>query len=516
MAPTIQTKSIEERERSKRSGEKKSDLVVRVKYCNTLPDIPFDPKFITYPFESNRFVQYNPTSLERNYKHDLLTEHDLGVNIDLIDPDTYKIDHTVLLDTADEKLLEEEVATPQDSKRSIQHRKNVSWMRKTEYISTEYNRFTPQAGAEAKIGAGSARKRFKEDDIYKDRESQLQAIESSFQQAKEPIEKHYSKPGVIPVEILPFFPDFDMWIHPCAQVIFDSDPAPQGKSTSVQTEEMSQALIRGMMDDEGNQFVAYFLPTEETVGKRKRDAEDGVEYDDDDIYDYTIARSYNWTVKNKASRGYEENYFCVFRNDAVYYNELETKVCLSKRRLKDGSFQHQKSRLLVQHRPLMEGERNLQMARLKALEPPGEEDEEMDVDQEAENKENDSEDEGDVKSDRGNAEMQSHADNEIVETQSNGEDKNVDNDEGSQHSDTKFRSRSVSRSPTPQSRERSKSRSRSRSPSGSEKEVGSPAESAKEDSEKEDKKSDAENESESEEENPEKEIFGSVSGSDSD
>lgn len=40
-----------------------------------------------------RFVQYNPTSLERNYKHDLLTEHDLGVNIDLIDPDTYKVDY---------------------------------------------------------------------------------------------------------------------------------------------------------------------------------------------------------------------------------------------------------------------------------------------------------------------------------------------------------------------------------------------------------------------------------------
>ena len=40
-----------------------------------------------------RFVEYNPTGLERNYKHELLTEHDLGVVIDLINPDTYKIDH---------------------------------------------------------------------------------------------------------------------------------------------------------------------------------------------------------------------------------------------------------------------------------------------------------------------------------------------------------------------------------------------------------------------------------------
>lgn len=45
-----------------------------------------------------RFVQYKPTSLEKNYKHELLTEVDLGVNIDLIDPDTYAInqDGTVL------------------------------------------------------------------------------------------------------------------------------------------------------------------------------------------------------------------------------------------------------------------------------------------------------------------------------------------------------------------------------------------------------------------------------------
>lgn len=44
-------------------------------------------------------MQYKPTSLEKNYKHELLTEVDLGVNIDLIDPDTYAInqDGTVFL-----------------------------------------------------------------------------------------------------------------------------------------------------------------------------------------------------------------------------------------------------------------------------------------------------------------------------------------------------------------------------------------------------------------------------------
>jgi hypothetical protein len=33
-----------------------------------------------------------------------------------------------------------------------------------------------------------------------------------------------------------------------------------------------------------------------------------------------LAREYNWNVKNKLSRGYEETYFFVFREDGVYYN----------------------------------------------------------------------------------------------------------------------------------------------------------------------------------------------------
>lgn len=40
---------------------------------------------------SFRFVEYKQTSLEKNYKHDLLTEQDLGVTIDLINPETYEV-----------------------------------------------------------------------------------------------------------------------------------------------------------------------------------------------------------------------------------------------------------------------------------------------------------------------------------------------------------------------------------------------------------------------------------------
>ena len=36
--------------------------------------------------------------------------------------------------------------------------------------------------------------------------------------------------------------------------------------------------FRGMVDESGDQFVAYFVPTKETLGKRKRDEDDGVDY----------------------------------------------------------------------------------------------------------------------------------------------------------------------------------------------------------------------------------------------
>ncbi len=42
-------------------------------------------------------------------------------------------------------------------------------------------------------------------------------------------------------------------------------------------------------------------------------------------YEYKMSREYNWNVKSKASKGYEENYFFILREDGFYYDELETR-----------------------------------------------------------------------------------------------------------------------------------------------------------------------------------------------
>ncbi|EFN89122.1 RNA polymerase II-associated factor 1 homolog [Harpegnathos saltator] len=464
MAPTIQTNQTERDKHPARPAEKRSELICRVKYCNTLPDIPFDPKFITYPFEPSRFIRYNPTSLERNYKYEVLTEHDLGVEIDLINKDTYAGDPNAQLDPADEKLLEEDVLTPQDSKRSRHHARSVSWLRRTEYISTETTRFQPQSvdKVEAKVGY-SIKKNFKEETLYMDRESQIKAIEKTFEDNKKPIERHYSKPNVIPVEILPVYPDFKLWKYPCAQVIFDSDPAPSGRSVPAQIEEMSQAMIRGVMDESGEQFVAYFLPLEETLDKRRRDFTAGIDYADEEEYEYKMAREYNWNVKSKASKGYEENYFLVIRQDGVYYNELETRVRLSKRRQKAGQ-QPNNTRLIVRHRPLNAIEFRMQRYREKQLEPPGEDDE----DEEEEEEEQEIQQEVEKADGKG-----SEGENEVGSQASSRPSSRVSSRKSRSRSKSASRSKSRSRSPS-KSRSRSRSRSASHSLSRSRSRSGSP------------------------------------------
>ncbi|XP_029026452.1 RNA polymerase II-associated factor 1 homolog [Betta splendens] len=430
MAPTIQTQAQREdghRASSHRTVPERSGVVCRVKYCNSLPDIPFDPKFITYPFDQHRFVQYKATSLEKQHKHELLTEPDLGVTIDLINPDTYRIDPSILLDPADEKLLEEDIQAPSSSKRSQQHAKVVPWMRKTEYISTEFNRYgVSNEKVEVKIGV-SVKQQFTEEDIYKDRDSQISAIEKTFEDAQKSISQHYSKPRVAPVEILPVFPDFKMWINPCAQVIFDSDPAPKDISGPAGVEMMSQAMIRGMMDEEGNQFVAYFLPNEETLRKRKRDVDEGLDYMPEDLYDYKIAREYNWNVKNKASKGYEENYFFIFRDgDGVYYNELETRVRLSKRRAKAGAQSTTNAVLVCKHRDMNEKELEAQEARKAQLENHEPEDEEEDMDKDMQDSGDDKE--KDSGSEAENSGSESERDDEDQEQRAEDDDEDEDRD----------------------------------------------------------------------------------------
>lgn len=119
------------------------------------------------------------------------------------------------------------------------------------------------------------------------------------------------------------------------------------------------------MDEQGDQFVAYFLPTDETMEKRECDALEKVPYIDDEEYEYKMISEYNWNVKSKATKGYEESYFFVLRENGCYYDEFETRVRLSKRRPKPnaGAAVPLNVNLVVRHLPLNAAEHKLQVYR---------------------------------------------------------------------------------------------------------------------------------------------------------
>jgi RNA polymerase II-associated factor 1 len=66
-----------------------------------------------------RFVNYKPSTLEKNFKYELLTEPDLNVKIDLINPATYQIDSVEKpqIHPIDEQLIEDESVSQLNTKR---------------------------------------------------------------------------------------------------------------------------------------------------------------------------------------------------------------------------------------------------------------------------------------------------------------------------------------------------------------------------------------------------------------
>lgn len=136
--------------------------------------------------------EYKSTSLE-DVKYDHHTEHDLGMEINLIDRDQYDVIYPAAsLHADDARLLEDEAPEPSTlSYRSECHAKCVPWLRKSCYISTEQTRFqrnneTP----ESRVGY-NIKKSLLEETVYMDRNTQIKAIENTFLKSKIPLQEHY-------------------------------------------------------------------------------------------------------------------------------------------------------------------------------------------------------------------------------------------------------------------------------------------------------------------------------------
>jgi RNA polymerase II-associated factor 1 len=318
--------------------EQRLDIYTKIRHKNTLPEIPMEPRFLQLPFmKLSRFAEYKTTQLEKNYRFELVAERDLDINVDLVDAKRYIAESAEDngipedMDPIDQYLIEEDVKAT--DKRRANHNEVVSWMRKIQYLGVENARYGVGADRqETKVGY----KLFKSgetDQLYKDRQAQINAINQSFEDVNNHSTTHPTKKDVHAVEEFPLLPDFDFWQLPFSQVLFDSDPIPLRNKNKEQI--MERAIIQGLTDDKGVSFVAYYAPTDETLQKLQKVEKTGEPLEEDERLEYKLGREYIWSIRNEATRNFEPNYFFCFRDGKAYYNCMDTNVKLT-RRLKSG------------------------------------------------------------------------------------------------------------------------------------------------------------------------------------
>jgi len=352
-----------------------SGFIGKLKFGNALPSIPFDPKLLALPVDPSRHCHYHTTSLETSYQHVLHTEPDLGIPLNLIDPEVYKVKQPKPpLGEEDTVILDIDVSAPASKtlRRGEALRPSVSWLRKhTEYISndlSEISKKSKREHPESKVGYASKKKGGKEGKRKRADEEVVEAIERGFERAKKP-PVHPTNPQLTPVEIIPVFPDFDLWGNTYSQVVFDADPAPevtldtQGQP-ALQEELELRAVVKGFSAGQGNEkqsFVSYIAP------KLCVDEQTGISTPSD--CDYQWLREYVYRVDPKV----DNSYFFVWSSAGAYYNNIASKVILDKIKTKAAkkSIQEQgrPDNIQATTRHLLEEEKRAQEERIQILQP---------------------------------------------------------------------------------------------------------------------------------------------------
>ncbi|CDW58657.1 RNA polymerase II associated factor 1 [Trichuris trichiura] len=305
---------------SRNAGENASEhFVWPVKFGNTLPDVPFEAKFLPIPRNLNRYVGYKITNLERSFKYDVITDKDPPVLIDLVTlnstPNDQKTEEGI--SDIDVQLLEDDCGTHRDRKRFNQ---------KLHDIVSEVNQ-------------------------YQSKESQLAAIEKKFSEVRSIPRKHPCKASVFAVEVGGLF---------------------------YLTFLVTSSISRGMMDENNEQFVAYLLPSNDALQRIKAGSL-RMEYNKskNKRFDYEFARQYNWHLRSKACTDYEANYCLTIRNGCAYYNELDTSVRLNRCALNKQNSKLSDLRVMVTFRQPNDQEIAAQEARMRILQLASDEDTEL-------------------------------------------------------------------------------------------------------------------------------------------
>lgn len=77
------------------SSKKGTEFLCKIRYKNTLPELPFGPKLLDYPLDEEKFTQFQFSDWLKRTEYPTLTEYDLGYPINLVDY-TFRKDGTFI------------------------------------------------------------------------------------------------------------------------------------------------------------------------------------------------------------------------------------------------------------------------------------------------------------------------------------------------------------------------------------------------------------------------------------
>ncbi|KAE9011690.1 hypothetical protein PF011_g9247 [Phytophthora fragariae] len=255
---------------------KQSEFLANLEFRNTLPDIPFDTKFVKYPHERERLIKYKPNTLEMDYTYEIHEEPNLGLTIDLIDPAKYEAPaEPEPLEVGDEQVLmmKEDHA---NTKGRPKVRPTVSWLRRTEYMGNDLYDSVHKFKSEAEIQ--SALREGTENALAEVVSVTLEdRAEASFRDINDPkllVHPHSKKKKI--AKVWDVFPDQLLSANKYAILSYDILPSEDVKNKGITNRE-DRALLCGVNKkiQAGNELIqgSILLPNASTEDEEGNDRE---------------------------------------------------------------------------------------------------------------------------------------------------------------------------------------------------------------------------------------------------
>ncbi|KZT59829.1 hypothetical protein CALCODRAFT_165587 [Calocera cornea HHB12733] len=360
------------------SRRSKNDLILRTRFSNPLPEPPLPPKLLHIPTTPARYAAPAFTdAMWDSRPWPMLVDSEFGMPLDLApfaavwraaeeDP-AMNPAREAPTDPRDAFLFEHIVPSTSSGPSSLP---NVSWLRKTEYISKEaVNRVSalPPAATESKALAMQP--------VDVSQERQLALVEESFAAVKTPWEglTHPARPGARAVATMPVLPDDRTWGTKLDVYRFAEKPGDREGEGQGPDPRLESAIIRPMKTEDEDAWLAYYLLADDDAAQAYRARlsapDDGVGpgEEQDQEQDQEKPSEFRWVRDYETMRVHQEmqgeaivlldDGSVTGRAPGAYYKNIERRMWLRKRRVRKNDTSYASSRwdaIHLRHAP-MEG-----------------------------------------------------------------------------------------------------------------------------------------------------------------